>query len=62
MEVPCNSGKNSKEGIMVLLACSANGTEKLPPLVNGNSENPHCFKTVRKLPTKCIATRKQWVT
>jgi hypothetical protein len=62
MEDPWDSGKNSKERIMVLLACSANGTAKLPPLVTGNRENPHCFKNVRKLPTKYIASRKARVT
>jgi hypothetical protein len=58
---PCNGGKNSKERIMVLLAYNANGTDTLPPLFIGKSENPHCFKTVRKLPTKYIVSRKAWV-
>jgi hypothetical protein len=30
---PCNGGKNSKERILALLACSANGTDRLLPLV-----------------------------
>jgi hypothetical protein len=55
---PCNGGKNSKERITVLLACNADGTDKLPPLVIGNSENPRCFKNVRQLPTKYVANRK----
>jgi hypothetical protein len=48
----CNGGKNSKEMIMVLSLCNANGTDKLPPLVIGKSEHSHCFTNVRKLPTK----------
>jgi hypothetical protein len=32
---PCNDGNNSKERIMVLLGCHANGTDRLPPLVTG---------------------------
>jgi hypothetical protein len=59
---PCNGGKNSKERITVLLACNADGTDKLPPLVIWKSENPHCFKNVRQLPTKYVANRKAWVT
>jgi hypothetical protein len=59
---PCNGGKNSKERIMVLLDCNGDGTDKLPPLVIGKSENPRCFKNVRQLPTKYVANRKAWVT
>jgi hypothetical protein len=59
---PCNGGKNSKERITVLLACNADGTDKLPLLVIGKSENPRCFKNVRQLPTKYVAIRKAWVT
>jgi hypothetical protein len=59
---PCNGGKNSKERITVLLACNADGTDKLPPLVIGKSEDPRCFKNVRQLPTKYLANRKAWVT
>jgi hypothetical protein len=59
---PCNGGKNSMERITVLLACSADGTDKLPPLDIGKSENPRCFKNVRQLPTKYVANRKAWVT
>jgi hypothetical protein len=58
---PCNGGKNSKERIMVLLACNADGTDKLPPLVIGKSENRCCFKNVRQLHTKYVANRKTWV-
>jgi hypothetical protein len=58
---PYNGGKNSKERLTVLLACNADGTEKLPPLVIGKIENPCCFKNVRQLPTKCVANRKTWI-
>jgi hypothetical protein len=58
---PCNGGKNSKERITVLLACNADGTDKLPPLVIGKIENPRCFKNVRQLSTKYVANRKAWV-
>jgi hypothetical protein len=58
---PCNGRKNSKERIMVLLACNADGTDKLPPLVTGRSENTRCFKNVRQLPTKYVANREAWV-
>jgi len=41
---PCNSGKNARKRIMVLLACSANRTDTVSPLVIGRSENAHYFK------------------
>jgi hypothetical protein len=59
---PYNHGKNSKESILVLLACNAYRTDKLPPLVIGKSESPCWFKNVRKFPTKYIANRKARVT
>ena len=34
--------------ISVVLACSADGNDKLLPLVNGKGENLHGFKSVRK--------------
>jgi hypothetical protein len=59
---PCNGGKNSKKRITVVLDRNADGTDKLPPVVIGKSENPCCFKNVRQLPTKYVANRKAWVT
>jgi hypothetical protein len=47
--------------IMVLLACNADGSDKLPPLVTGKNESPCCFKNVRKLPTKYVANRKEYI-
>lgn len=58
---PCNGGNNSKDRMTVLLACSVSGTDKLPPLVNGKSKRAHCFKNVKKLPTKYGAKRNGWV-
>jgi hypothetical protein len=54
----CSGGKNSKERITVLLACNADGTDKFPPLLTGKSENAHCLKYVRKLPTEYVVNRK----
>jgi hypothetical protein len=39
-EDPCNGGSNSKQRLKFLLACNADGTYELPPLLSGNSENP----------------------
>jgi hypothetical protein len=33
----------SKEIINTLLACNADGKDKLPPLVTGKCEKPQCF-------------------
>jgi hypothetical protein len=53
---PCNSGKNARKKIMVLLACSADRTDTLSPLVIGRSEKAHCFKNVRKFLTRHVST------
>jgi hypothetical protein len=58
----CNGGKNSNERTIFLLACGADGTDRLPQLITGKSENPQCFKKFRKLLTKYVANRKAWVT
>ena len=55
-------GKNSKERITALLACSAMG-EKLTPLVVGRSANPRCFRGVTAcLPVTYASTKKAWMT
>lgn len=57
----CNGGKNSKKRTMFLLACNADGPDKLPSLVTEKNASPCCFITVRKLPTKYVAKRREWV-
>ncbi len=37
-------------------------TDELPPLVTGKSQESHCFKNVRVLPTKYLVIIKEWVT
>ena len=59
--VTCSGGKNSKGRMTVLLACSVSGTDVLLPLVTGNSQEYHCFKNVRMLPTKYLVSIKTWV-
>jgi hypothetical protein len=54
----CNSGKNSKEKILVLLTCSADGIDKLPPLVTENSDSPYCFKSIIRLTIKYVAKER----
>jgi DDE superfamily endonuclease. len=46
---PCNGGEHSRKRITNLLACNVNGTDILPPVIK-KSENPQCYKIVRKLP------------
>jgi hypothetical protein len=59
----CTSGKNSKERLTVLLACSAEG-EKLKPLVIGKSTNPRCFRGYQRhsLPVIYKNNKKSWMT
>lgn len=59
----CFGGKHSKERLTVLLCCFADGTF-LKPLVIGKSENPRCFKNIKKqnLPVSWYANKKAWMT
>lgn len=59
----CKGGKLAKERLTVMLACSETG-EKLKPLVIGKSENPRCFKNIKKsqLPVKWAFNKKAWMT
>jgi hypothetical protein len=52
---PCSGGKNSKDRMIVMLACNISATDGLSPLVVGKSEKSHCFKNVRNLHAKCGA-------
>lgn len=59
----CRGGKLAKERLTVLLACSSAG-EKYKLLIVGKSENPRCFKGVKKsnLPAFYASNRKAWMT
>ena len=52
-------GKKSKERIIVLLACSAEG-EKLMPLVIGHSANSICFKGLASLACRPVHYSPSW--
>lgn len=58
----CNGGKYAKERIRVLLACNADGTDRIPSLVSKKSDKPHFFENVRKLLIKYAANRKTCAT
>lgn len=58
----CNGGKYSKERIKVLLACNADGTDKIPLLVSMKREKPHFFEYVRKLLITYAANKKACAT
>jgi len=46
----CHGGTQSKQRVNVLLDCNADGTEKLPPVVTGKYNKPHCFRNVKNSP------------
>jgi hypothetical protein len=54
----CTGGKQSKERISVLVAANMDGSEKLKLLVIGKSQNPRCFKNVKRLPVEYRNNRK----
>ena len=60
-ETPAHGGTKSKQWVIVLLACNADGSDKLPPLVTGKYTSPHCFKNVKNLPAKYDANTYSWI-
>jgi len=44
----CHGGTQSKQRVNVLSDFNVDGTEKLPPLVTGKYNKPHCFRNVKK--------------
>jgi hypothetical protein len=58
----CKTGKKSKERITVLVCANMNGSEKLKLVVIGKSQNPRCFKNIKKLPVIYRANNKSWRT
>jgi hypothetical protein len=48
----CRGGVKSKQWVTVLIICSAYGSDKLPLLAIGKHKCPHCFKNIKRLPTK----------
>lgn len=59
----CKGGKLAKDRITVLLTSNAAGSEKIKPLVIGKSQNPRCFKNVKKqnLPVNYYANKTAWM-
>ena len=56
------TGKHSKERVTLLLCANMSATEKLPPLLIGKSENPRCFKGIKRKPVRYRFNRKAWMT
>ena len=54
--------KVPKERITLLLACNMDGSEKLEPLVIGESKKPRYFKNVKRLPISYEANKNAWMT
>ncbi|GFT96729.1 tigger transposable element-derived protein 6 [Trichonephila clavipes] len=54
--------KHSKERLTVLLAVNMDGSEKITPLVIGNSAKPRCFKGINSFPIKYRSNKKAWMT
>jgi len=58
----CRGGKQSKVRVTLLLAANQSGTEKLPPLMIGRSQNPSCFSKIKSFPMKYKSNAKAWMT
>lgn len=48
--------------LTVLLVCNMTGSDKKRPLVIGKSQNPRCFRNVKKLPVDYLANSNAWMT
>lgn len=59
----CKGGKHAKERLTVLFCVSQTG-EKIKPFVIGKSENPRCFRNLKKnqLPAIWRSNKKAWMT
>lgn len=57
----CTSCKKNKERITMLLGANMTGTEKLPILIIGRSNNPRCFKNAT-IPVRYVSNKKSWMT
>jgi hypothetical protein len=58
----CRGGIKSEKWVTVLHACNVDGSDKLPPLVTKKYKIPHCFNSVKRLPTKYEANTYSWMT
>ena len=58
----CFGGKQSEERVTVVLCANMTGTDKLKPLVIGESKKPRCFKGVKSLEVDYEANTKAWMT
>lgn len=61
----CHGGKYSKDRITVVPICNSTGTHKLPLIVIGKSQHPHCFgskKNTVDLPVDYYWNKNAWMT
>jgi hypothetical protein len=58
----CHDGIITKQWSTVLLAYNTDGGDKLPTLLTRKYESPHCFKNVKRLPTKYEANTDSCMT
>ena len=56
------SGKKGKDRISVLICCNSTGSEKLKPLVIGQSLKPRCFRNQNHLPVIYRNNKTSWMT
>ncbi|CAF0903433.1 unnamed protein product [Brachionus calyciflorus] len=61
--LPCNSDKQLKQRLSLLLGSNWDGSEKLKPIVIGSSKTPRCFKNINKanLPVYYRNNPKAWI-
>ncbi|XP_047505969.1 tigger transposable element-derived protein 6-like [Pieris napi] len=58
----CHGGKHSKERLTILFCANSTGTEKLKPLIIGQSKKTRCFAGLKSLPMDYEANKKAWMT
>ncbi|XP_008852484.1 tigger transposable element-derived protein 4 [Nannospalax galili] len=58
----CSVGKLYKDRITLAVGTNMDGSEKLPLLVIGKNQTPHCFRGIKSLPVHYEAHRMAWMT
>lgn len=57
-----HGGKHSKERVTIFFAANMDGSEKLKPLLIGESAKPRCFKGIKSFPLTYYPNGKAWMT
>jgi hypothetical protein len=58
---PSHGGRRPNDKIILFLICSAEGSDKLSPLLILKYQIPHCFKNMKTEPAKYLFNSNAWI-